>query len=145
LTLNPGAIIALSPALTADQKAVYNSWGPGKYDPRYNQDGMNGPVGIPPAYGLKGINKVTVTGDGNNLQYWNRYVAVTQMGGHGTFSESRTGVTVTNGTDDRVSSKLPDLQTYQLSIAAPPPPAASFDPAAAARGKAVFEGPGKCS
>src|SRR4051812_37177282 len=36
--LNPGAIIALSPALTAEQKAVYNSWGPGKYDPRYNLD-----------------------------------------------------------------------------------------------------------
>jgi len=30
--LNPGAIIALSPALSAGQKAVYNSWGPGKYD-----------------------------------------------------------------------------------------------------------------
>ena len=42
--LNPGAIIALSPALTADQKAVYNAWGPGKYDPRYNQDHLNGPV-----------------------------------------------------------------------------------------------------
>jgi hypothetical protein len=27
--LNPGMIIALSPALTADQIAVYNSWGPG--------------------------------------------------------------------------------------------------------------------
>ncbi len=28
--LNPGAIIALSPALSAEQKAVYNSWGPGQ-------------------------------------------------------------------------------------------------------------------
>jgi hypothetical protein len=26
--LNPGAIIALSPALTDEQKAIYNSWGP---------------------------------------------------------------------------------------------------------------------
>ena len=33
--LNVGAIIALSPAIAADKKAVYNSWGPGKYDPRY--------------------------------------------------------------------------------------------------------------
>ena len=31
--LNPGAIIALSPALTASQKAVYNSWGPGTLRP----------------------------------------------------------------------------------------------------------------
>ena len=30
LDLNPGAIIALSPSLTAEQKAVYQSWGPGK-------------------------------------------------------------------------------------------------------------------
>jgi len=143
--LNPGAIIALSPALTAEQKAVYNSWGPGKYDPRYNQDGLNGPTVIPPAYGLQGIHKITVTGDGNDLQYWNRYVAVTQMGGHGTFSDSRTGVDVTNGTDDQVSAKLPDLQAYQLSIAAPPPPDGSFDPDAAARGKLVFEGAGQCA
>ena len=30
--LNVGAIIALSPGLSADKKAVYASWGPGKYD-----------------------------------------------------------------------------------------------------------------
>ena len=52
--LNPGAIIALSPALDAAQKAVYNSWGKGKYDPRFNIDGKNGPSVIPPAYGLRG-------------------------------------------------------------------------------------------
>jgi hypothetical protein len=117
------------------------------YDPRVNQDhdphGV--PVVIPPAYGLLNINKVTVTGDGDDLAYWNRYVSVTQMGGHGTFKEPRTGVDVTNGTDDQVSSKLPALQEYQLSIAAPAPAAGSFDPAAADRGKMVFEGAGKCS
>jgi hypothetical protein len=143
--LNPGAIIALSPAVNAAKKAVYMSWGPGMYDPRYNQDGMNGPAVIPPAYGLLGVNKVTATGDGDNLEYWNRYVGVTQMGGHGTFMESRTGVNVTNGTDDQISSKLPALQEYQLSIPAPAPPAGSFDQAAADRGKMVFEGAGKCS
>jgi len=143
--LNPGAIIALSPALPADKKAVYNSWGAGKYDPRYNQDGMNGPQVIPPAFGLLGINSITATGDGTDIAYWNRYVAVTQMGGHGTFTESRTGVEVTNGTDDQVSAKLPALQEYQRSIAAPAPPADSFNAAAAARGKTVFEGAGKCA
>jgi mono/diheme cytochrome c family protein len=145
LDLNPGAIIALSPAVPADKKAVYNSWGAGKYDPRYNQDGKNGPQVIPPAYGLLGINRITATGDGGEIAYWNRYVAVTQMGGHGTFMEPRTGVNVTNGTDDRVSSKLPALQAYQLSLAAPAPPANSFDVAAADRGKQVFNGAGKCA
>ena len=143
--LNPGAIIALSPALDAATQAIYKGWGKGKYDPRFNQDHMNGPQVIPPAYGLLGINKITATGDGDNLEYWNRYVGVTQMGGHGSFMESRTGVNVTNGTDDQVTSKLPALQEYQLSIAAPAPPAGSFDQAAADRGKMVFEGAGKCS
>ena len=143
--LNPGAIIALSPALTPAQKAVFNSWGKGKYDPRFNFDGLDGPAVIPPAYGLAGLHKVTVTGDGDDLAYWNRYVAVTQMGGHGTFTEPRTGVNVTNGTDDQVSAKLDALQAYQLSIAAPTPPAGSFDAAAADRGRAIFQGAGRCA
>jgi len=54
------------------------------------------------------------------------------------------GVSVTNGTDDLISSKLPALQEYQLSIPAPTP-AAPSDQAAVDRGKAVFEGAGKCS
>ena len=143
--LNPGAIIALSPALTAQQKAVYNSWGKGKYDPRFNFDGQNGPQVIPPAYGLLGVHKITATGDGDNIAYWNRYVAVTQMGGHGSFSDSRTGVNVTNGTDDLVTSKLPGLQAYQLSIAAPAAPAGSFDAAAAQRGASLFTGQAQCA
>ncbi|MDB5757548.1 MAG: putative lipoprotein [Burkholderia sp.] len=142
--LNPGAIIALSPALTATMKAVYNSWGKGKYDPRFNQDGKNGPQVIPPAYGLEGIHAITSTGDGDDVSYWNRYVGITQMGGHGTFVEPRTGVNVTNGTDDQISAKLPALRAYQLSLLAPPPPPGSFDANAAARGKLIFAGAGRC-
>ena len=142
--LDSGAIIALSPALSAAVKAVYNSWGPGKYDPRFNLDGKNGPQVIPPAYGLAGINKIISTGDGDDLAYWNRYVGVTQMGGHGSFAEPRTGVNVSNGTDDLITAKLPALQAFQLSLAAPPPPAGSFDPVAAERGKLVFNNSGKC-
>ena len=142
--LDPGAIIALSPAVDEPTKRVFRSWGPGRYDPRFNQDGRNGPQVIPPAYGLAGIHRITVTGDGGDIAYWNRYVAVTQMGGHGTFTDRRIGVNVTHGTDDQVTAKLPALQAYQLSLPAPPPPAGSFDMAAAARGKGVFEGAGGC-
>ena len=140
-----GAIIALSPALDEAAKTVYKSWGAGKYDPRFNLDGKNGSVVIPPAYGLAGIKKITATGDGEDLKYWNRYVGVTQMGGHGSFAEKRTGVKVTNGTDDLITSKLAALQAYQLSLPAPPPPAGSFDAGAAARGKLIFNGAGKCA
>ena len=143
--LNVGAIIALSPALDSTTKAVFNSWGPGKYDPRFNFDGQNGPQVIPPAYGLAGIHRITSTGDGTDIAYWNRYVAVTQMGGHGSFSDPRIGVDLTNGSEDLVSSKLPGLQAYQLSLAAPKPPARSFDPAAAVRGQALFAGVAGCA
>ena len=126
---------------------MYNSWGPGKYDARFNFDGQNDPAVIPPAYGLAGVNSVTFTGDGDSPAYWNRYVAVTQMHGHGSFSEPRLGISVsnTNGTPDLVEAKLPALEAYQLSLTAPPPPAGSFDAAAAERGRSVFEGPGACA
>lgn len=143
--LNPGAIIALSPALPAATKAVFNNWGKGKYDPRFNIDGKSKPLVIPPAYGLQGIHRITFTGDGEDLAYWNRYVGVTQMGGLGSFSEPRLNLSVTNGSVDLVTGKLPALQAYQLTLSAPPAPAGSFDAAAAARGRAVFDGPGRCA
>lgn len=67
------------------------------------------------------------------------------MGGLGTFSDPRLPLTITNGTVDLVSDKLPALEAYQLSLAAPVAPAGSFDAGAAARGKGVFEGKGRCA
>lgn len=142
--LNPGAIIALSPAVDAATKAALNSWGPGKFDPRHNIDGLSKPVVIPPAYGLAGIHRITFTGDGEDIAYWNRYVAVAEMGGLGTVSEPRLNLSITHGSEDLVTAKLPALQAYQLTLLAPPAPAGSFDPVAAGRGQAVFEGAGKC-
>jgi len=142
--LNPGAIIALSPAVDAATKAALNSWGPGKFDPRHNIDGLSKPVVIPPAYGLEGIHRITFTGDGEDIAYWNRYVAVAEMGGLGAVSEPRLNLSVVHGREDLVSSKLPALQAYQLTLQAPPAPAGSFDTAAAKRGQAVFKGTGKC-
>ena len=145
--LNPGAIIALSPAVDAAMKVVFNSWGPGKFDPRHNVDGLSKPVVIPPAYGLAGIHKITFTGDGDQIAYWNRYVSVVEMGGQGTMTDARLNLDVNHipaGGQDLVSSKLPALQAYQLSLSAPPAPAGSFDAAAALRGKLVFEGAGQC-
>ena len=139
--LNPGAIIALSPAVTAAQRAVYNSWGPGMYDPRFNIDGINMPVVIPPAFGLRHVKREIYTGDGV-VSYWNAYVAITQMHGHGHFVDSRIGVDINNA-PDLVSDKLEALRAYQFSIAAPEAPA--DDKAAAQRGRAVFNGVAKCA
>ena len=135
--LNVGAIIALSPALPADKKAVYTSWGPGKYDPRYNQDGKNTPLVLPPAYGLADVTNETYTAEGP-ISYWNAYVAVTQMGGQGNFSDPKLGIAVTHS-PDLVTAKLPALRAYQHSLATPPPPAGSVDAAIAGRGRVVFD------
>ena len=143
--LDPGAIIALSPVLGEAAKAAYRSWGKGKFDPRFNVDGKSKPVVIPPAYGLKDVPKVTYTGDGDEVAYWNRYVAVVEMGGQGSFSEPRLNLAITHGTQDLVSDKLPALQAYQLSLAPPPAPAGSFDPLAAARGRILFAGVAQCA
>ena len=134
--LNVGAIIALSPAITPAQKAVYNSWGPGKYDPRFNIDGKSTPLVLPPAYGLAHVRNETYTAEGP-ISYWNAYVAVTQMHGHGNFSDPRLPIDIRQ-TPDMVGPKLASLRAYQHSIEAPAPPPGSFDNAASVRGRVVF-------
>jgi hypothetical protein len=79
------------------------------------------------------------------------------MHGKGTFIDSRLDdatrypVAARNGLGhirhdpDLVTSKLGALQDYQLSIAAPPAPAGSFDAEAAARGAKLFNGTAKCA
>ena len=134
--LNVGAIIALSPAITAEQKAIYNSWGPGKYDPRFNQDGKSTPLVLPPAYGLARVRSETYTAEGP-ISYWNAYVAVTQMHGQGNFADSRLGIAIKQS-PDLVTPKLAALRRYQHSLQAPRAAAGSFDAAAAGRGRALF-------
>jgi hypothetical protein len=150
--LNVGAIVALSPVLNDGQKAVFNSWGRGKFDPRLQAfDGTNLiplnsptlPVVIPPAYGLRGIGFETFTGDGP-ISYWNNYVGVTQMGGHGSFRDLRLGLSITQ-TPDLVTPKLPALLDYQLSLEAPAPPPGSFNKTAARRGERLFNGAARCA
>jgi hypothetical protein len=171
--LNVGAIINLAPDLSADAnelgvpeatvRAVLQSWGPGRFDAElfndgraFRPDGATAAVLIPPAFGLVGVNLHTSTGWGS-VPYWNAFVANLEMHGKGTFFDprlddaSRFPVAARNAhghvhdADDDVTSKLGALQFYQLAIAAPTPPADSFDALAAARGHAVFDGPGKCA
>jgi cytochrome c553 len=134
--LNVGAIVALSPVVTPAQKAVFLSWGPGKYDPRFNIDGKNTPLVIPPAYGLAKVKNETYTAEGP-ISYWNAYVAVTQMHGHGNFTDPRLGISITQE-PDLVTSKLPALREYQHSLPVPAVEAGSFNPVMAERGKTIF-------
>src|SRR5215510_9240153 len=103
--LNVGAIIALSPDLSAvanllqtDQatvRKVLNSWGPGKFDAElfldgkaFRPDGRTAATLIPAAFGLAGINQHTYTGWGS-VPYWNAFVATLEMHGSGTFFDPR--------------------------------------------------------
>jgi hypothetical protein len=142
--LNVGAIIALSPALTGAQKAVYNSWGPGKYDARFNFDGKNLPTVIPAAFGLREVRKEIYTGD-DTISYWNRYVGITQMHGHGSFVDPRINANVQNPPENLTTAKLAALREYQFSLEKPAPLTSNFDAAAAERGRMVFNGAGQCA
>ena len=147
--LNVGAIVGLSPVIPDD---AFSSWGPGRYDPR--DHAFNGknliqlnsptvPVVIPPAFGLQGVGFETVTADGP-ISYWNQYVAVSQMGGQGSFSDPRIGLTISQK-PDLVASKLQALLEYQLDLLAPQPPPGSFNATAAARGERLFHGKAQCA
>ena len=151
-TLNVGAIVSLSPALDDATRAEFGKWGPGKYDPRHHAfDGTNiiplnspsFPIVIPSIYGLKGVGFETFTADGP-ISYWNRYVGVGQMGGHGSFHDRRIDLRI-NQFPDLVGPKLPALLAYQLSLRTPEPPARSFNPAAVDRGRRVFYREGRCA
>jgi hypothetical protein len=172
--LNVGVILSLAPNLRpftdllgldeATVKKVFTSWGAGHFDALLDKDGkafrrdhsLAPATLIPPAFGLAGVNLHTWTGFGS-VPYWNAYVAVTEMHGSGTFFDqrladrdqypvaARSGSFNTRGTPDLVTDKLPALQFYQLAIPAPKAPSGSFDAAAAARGKVVFEDRGRCA
>ena len=172
--LNVGAIVALSPDLSAvanllqtDQatvRKVLNSWGPGKFDAElfldgkaFRPDGRTAATLIPAAFGLAGINQHTYTGWGS-VPYWNAFVATLEMHGSGTLFDprlddstqfpiaARVGMGNTRPqADDRVTSQLAALQFYQLAIPAPEPPARSFNRGLAGRGKTLFNSVARCS
>ncbi|HEU5179761.1 MAG TPA: hypothetical protein VFW45_03150 [Candidatus Polarisedimenticolia bacterium] len=171
--LDVGTIISLAPnlqpiagLLNVSQDAVRDvlkKWGPGKFDAELILDGKTvGPDGgtsatlIPPAFGMAGVNLHTWTGWGS-VTHWNAFVANLEMHGKGTFYDPRLDdaakfpIAAANGfghvrsDEDRITPKLASLHFYQLAIPAPRPPSGSFDREAAARGRTVFNGDGKCS
>jgi len=151
--LDVGKIVSLSPAIPDALKTEFGQWGPGRYDPRHHAFDGTGlmtlntpslPIEIPSIFGLKGVGFETVTGDGP-ISFWNSYVGVGQMGGHGNFSDSRIGLFITQTPPDLVTPKLPALLDYQLSLKTPDPPPGSFDKEAAQRGKQVFRNQAGCS
>ena len=170
--LNVGAIISLTNnaqpianMLHVDEaslRKVLSEWGPGKFaavlfvdGKAYRPDGKVAANLIPAAFGLKGIHLTTYTGWGD-ISYWNAFVGNIEMHGKGTFYDPRLNnpqqypIAVENNlwnimnSPDLITSKLPALRAYQHSIAAPKPPAGSFDQAAANRGKIIFTTKAKC-
>ena len=135
--LQVGKILAMLPIYTEDQKKILRSWPKGHYDPRFNFDGKSTPLTLPPAHGLAQVENETYTAEGP-ISYWNAYVAVTQMHGRGNFADPRLGVNIVQE-PDLVTPKLAALRAYQHSLPVPPTLGASYDRAAAKRGKRVFD------
>jgi hypothetical protein len=173
--LNVGAIIALSPDLSAvdnllgvddmTTRTVLASWGPGKFDAElfldgkaFRPDGKTAATLIPPAFGLAGTNLHTFEGWGS-ITYWNALVANLEMHGKGNFfdprlddvatfpiaAKNRFGHVQVPEDEDQITAKLGPLHDYQLSLPAPTPPSGSFDQVAAKRGDALFGGKGRCT
>lgn len=160
---------AVASLLQVDQQTVRNvlmSWGPGKFDAElfldgkaFRPDGKTAATLIPPAYGLAGVNLHTYTGWGS-VPYWNAFVGNLELHGNGVFYDPRLAdatkfpvaaraglgnVRPSRLSDDGVTSRLPALHYYQLSIPAPTPPAGSFNQRSADSGQALFNGRARCS
>jgi hypothetical protein len=171
--LNVGAIISLAPnkkpltdLLGVDEatlNAVLAAWGPGKFDAAlfldgkgFRPDGGSAATLLPAAFGLAGVNLHTYTGWGS-VTYWNAFVANLEMHGQGTFFDprlndpvkfpiaARAGFFDVRNEPDLITPKLGALEFYQKGLLAPKPPKGSFDPAAAQRGKALFNGEARCA
>jgi hypothetical protein len=161
-----GAVAELLQVDQATVRTVLQSWGPGKFDAHlfldgqaFRPDGRTAATLIPPAYGLAGVNLHTYTGWGG-VPYWNAFVANLELRGTGVFYDPRLNdaakfpvaaraglgnVRPANAADDGITSRLPALQYYQLSIPAPAPPAGSFNTRAAEQGQALFNGRARCA
>ena len=171
--LDVGAIISLAPnkkpitdLLGVDEatvNAVLAAWGPGTFDAElfldgkgFRPDGGSAATLLPAAFGLAGVNLHTYTGWGS-VTYWNAFVANLEMHGQGTFVDARlndpvkfpiatkAGFFDVRNEPDLITPKLGALEFYQKGLLAPKPPKGSFDPAAAQRGKALFNGKATCA
>jgi len=171
--LNVGEIIAFAPDLSTvaallgvDQNTVRDvvrTWGPGKFDAELffdgktqRPDGLPAATLLPSAFGLAGVNLHTYTGWGS-VTHWNALVANLEMHGVGTFYDPRLNdpvkfpIAAANNfgnvrtENDLITSKLPALHFYQLSLLSPKPPEGSYDPAQAEAGKLLFNSKAKCS
>ncbi len=126
---------------------------------------------IPSAFGKDGQNLHTWEGGWGSVTYWNAFVANLEMHGMGNFLDARlddknrfpiaaaagfghTHPYVGEGVlpapaqaqgKDQVTEALRPLDFYEHWLPVPRPPKGYFNPAAARRGKVVFDGVGKCS
>ena len=133
--LNVGAIIALSPALAADKKAVYGAGVPAN-KPALQPGRQEHAARPPPAYGLARIkNETTRRRDRSPI---GMPMSPSPRGRARQLlrpaARDRRQAFAGHGHD-----KLPALRAYQHSLPSPPPPAGSFDAAVADRDACVFD------
>src|SRR5438067_4634505 len=138
----------------------------------FRPDGKPAATRITSAFGKDGQNLHTWEGGWGTVTYWNAFVANLEMHGTGNFydprldnkakfplaAKARFGHThpyvgqgvlpvpdKSTGLPDRITEPLRALDFYQRSLPVPKPPSRSFDHSAATRGRAVFNGQGRCA
>lgn len=173
--LDVGKIIAAAPDLSyfadllgvdeATVRAVFHSWGPGRFDAElildgkaFRPDGKTAATLLPAIFYMGGVNLHTYTGWGS-IPHWNAFVANLLMHGKGNFYDPRLDdadkFPIAANPDnhffdvrhktDLITPKLAALQFYQLALQPPEPPEGSFDVDAAERGKKLFKKKADCA
>jgi len=149
--LNVGAILALSPSITNDQRKTLLSWGPGKIDVTFNneaEDGVDNPAVMEAAFGTKGIKYFNWNGTFDNAEDRSHFTMDIVAHGNGEYKPpAEWGIVnkdVGDGTD-LIGPKMPAVVAYLETLEPPAPPAGSFDQAKAAKGEELFMGKADCA
>ena len=124
--LDVGAIIALSPAIPGPEGGHTRRGVPANTTRATTRTGRTRRSSSHPRSGLAQVKNETYTAEGP-ISYWNAYVAVTQMHGHGNFSDPRLGIDVKQS-PDMVGPKLRRCAPTSIACRRPPPPAAASMP-----------------
>ena len=140
-TLNPGAIVALSPAVSPALKTILNRGDRASTTRASTSMARTRRSSFPPHMGCRVSKRRLIRRKGPSPI--GMPMSRSRRCMHRAASAIRDLVSASRRIPDLVTSKLPALRQYQLSLSVPRP--TPSDAAATTRGKVVFDGVGRCA